>query len=184
MVLAGFSRPRLRALLLTAPGVVACIGASGCGGRVVGGASPDCTGGGDCANDGGGVGTDGPFDAGTVDAGTGQEEADSATGSVPAAVIASAQHCPVAVAVNETSIYWANSGATDSPASVGTVMSAPLAGGPATTLASDPNGAGFVALDGTNIYWVDRAAVMKVPSAVARRRHWRPFYRGARTPSP
>jgi hypothetical protein len=163
MFLASSSRPRLRALRLTAPGVVACIVASGCGGRVGGGASADCTGGGECTNDGGGGVTDGSVDAGTVDAGTDGGEADSATGIVPPVVIASAQQRPVALVVNETSIYWMNAGGGTSPLPVGTVMSAPLAGGPATTLASDPNGAGPIALDGTNVYWADPAALMKVP---------------------
>jgi hypothetical protein len=64
---------------------------------------------------------------------------------------------PAGLAVDATYLYW-----TDNAA--GTVMKAPLAGGPAVTIASSQNYPYAIAIDNTNIYWTNNGGtVMKAP---------------------
>jgi hypothetical protein len=61
---------------------------------------------------------------------------------------------PSAIAVDATHVYWTTYGALES---------VPLAGGPATMLAS--GGENGVALDATNVYWTTNVALEKMPLA-------------------
>lgn len=78
------------------------------------------------------------------------------TGGTPATLLSG--RTPVNMTVDETSIYWTESGAN------GSIVKIPLAGGAPTTLAS---GQGFpyaIAVDGTSVYWTTTGdgTVMKV----------------------
>jgi sugar lactone lactonase YvrE len=72
--------------------------------------------------------------------------------------IASTQDNPQGLAVDATSVYWANNDG-------GTVLKAPLGGGVATTLASGQDGPFGIAVDATSVYWTNEegGTVMKVP---------------------
>jgi hypothetical protein len=69
---------------------------------------------------------------------------------------------PIAIAVDATSVYWLTR-STGAPN--GTVMSAPKAGGPATTLASGLNGNYAITVDNLYVYWAMQDTVMEVPLA-------------------
>jgi hypothetical protein len=76
----------------------------------------------------------------------------------------SSSNQPDHLAVGSTGVYWTGLD--------GTVMSVPLEGGAAVTLASGQNGPMGIAVDGTSVYWVDfggggnaRGSTLKVPLA-------------------
>ena len=60
---------------------------------------------------------------------------------------------PFAIAVDMTSLYF-----TD--AALGTVMKAPLSGGPPVALATGQVNPGFLAIDATNIYWANQGTAV------------------------
>jgi sugar lactone lactonase YvrE len=68
--------------------------------------------------------------------------------------IASGRSNPWSIAVDATTVYWGDLG-TNSTASTGTVMSAPLGGGTPTTLATQQSPSG-IAVDATTLYWTNR----------------------------
>ncbi len=75
-------------------------------------------------------------------------------------VISSGAQRPTAVAVDQTRVYW-----TDG---LGTVQSAPKAGGPALILASGQSTPYAIAVDGSAVYWANRTidgTIAKVPLA-------------------
>jgi hypothetical protein len=65
---------------------------------------------------------------------------------------------PGGIVVDATNVYWT------SPES-GAVLTVPLAGGSAVTLASGQNNPHSIALDTTSVYWANLDAVMKMPKA-------------------
>jgi hypothetical protein len=76
----------------------------------------------------------------------------------PVALATTAASAPYGLATDAMFVYWADNGA-------GTVMKAPLAGGPPTMLASGQVNPQNIAVDATNVYWINAGspgAVMKV----------------------
>ena len=75
--------------------------------------------------------------------------------------VACSQLQPIALAVDSTNVYWVNEG--------GSIVKAPLAGGPPITLASGQPNPQAIAIDSTNVYWVTNVtgvaqnAVLKMP---------------------
>jgi hypothetical protein len=99
-----------------------------------------------------------PIGGGTpVTLATGWEMA-SMTSDPNALSHAISQSPSMGIAVDATAIYWTNVGAGRS----GTVMTVGLAGGTATTLASDQDGPTAIVVDAGNIYWANRSAVMRL----------------------
>lgn len=94
-------------------------------------------------------------DAGPPDAVTGVDPV-PAPDAAPAWVLASGQGGPIAIAVDDTSIYWVNNHG-------GQVMKMDKAGGTPVTLASGQTGAYAIAVDGQYVYWTTQDSVMKLP---------------------
>jgi len=69
-------------------------------------------------------------------------------------LIASGQEHPVNIRVDATSAYWTNVGRVGIDPIDGSVMSAPLSGGTAVTLATGPF-PNDLAVDGTSVYWTN-----------------------------
>jgi hypothetical protein len=70
------------------------------------------------------------------------------------APITISQYLPRGVAVGATNVYWVTFGFGATPGS-GTVMTAPLGGANAATLASVQEGPYYVAIDPANVYWTN-----------------------------
>jgi hypothetical protein len=76
---------------------------------------------------------------------------------------------PVAIAVDQTNVYFTSQGAPSQPTTMGTVSSVPIAGGAVTVLAPGRDKPSSVAVDGTSVYWLDSGsqgssgALCKVP---------------------
>jgi hypothetical protein len=66
--------------------------------------------------------------------------------------LASGQELPTGIAIDSMSVYWTNSGTTETN---GTVMSVPIAGGSAATLFSNQNTPTAIAVSSStqNVYW-------------------------------
>ncbi len=81
-----------------------------------------------------------------------------------AGTIASAQLGPVGVVADTHDVYWANDGVDPGH---GSVVRAPLGGGPVMTLAAGLGGAANVALDDSYLYWTEQheGLVLRVPIA-------------------
>ena len=77
--------------------------------------------------------------------------------------LASGQDFPYGIAVDSTSVYWANA-AINSGGTAGSVVKVAVTGGTPDTLASATT-PWNVAVDGTNVYWAQTGGVMKVPLA-------------------
>jgi hypothetical protein len=93
---------------------------------------------------------------------TPSDDAEAGPGVV---VLASNQACPIAIAVDDTSVYWANW----APMAPGSIVKVPLAGGEPTTLAANLDQPLSLAVDAMNVYWTtgndSAGTVMKVPLA-------------------
>jgi hypothetical protein len=88
-------------------------------------------------------------------------------------VLASAQSYPHHIAVNAEKIYWTNSGTEKNSFTDGAVMTMPIAGGSATTLANGLSQVKGIAADAKNVYWASSgternnftdSAVMMMPA--------------------
>jgi hypothetical protein len=87
--------------------------------------------------------------------------------------LASGQFNPADIAVDATGVYWTNEGSWGNfpggfpspPPINGSVMKAPLDGGPATTLSCGEGEPFGIAVDATSIYWTNAVSgtVMKLP---------------------
>jgi hypothetical protein len=82
-------------------------------------------------------------------------------------VLASGQASPITVAVDSTSVYWTNAGATTMTNTEGAVMKTSLSGGEPTTLAGPYNLPQWLVLDGGFVYFTatNDGTVMRVPIA-------------------
>jgi hypothetical protein len=78
--------------------------------------------------------------------------------------LASGQISPYVLAVDTTSVYWADWG-TGSAQGDGSINKVSIGGGALTTLASGQRMPGGVAVDSTSVYWSGVNAVYKVPLA-------------------
>jgi hypothetical protein len=74
-------------------------------------------------------------------------------GGGAATTIATGQHDPAAIAVDETSIYWGNTGTQSAGYADGSIVKATLSGGASVTLARGGGGVYGIAVDGTGVYW-------------------------------
>ena len=73
-------------------------------------------------------------------------------------VLASGQSSATAIAVNATSVFWTNYGAS------GAVMKVPIGGGTPTTLASGQENAAYIAIDDTSVYWTTSHQIVTTKS--------------------
>ncbi len=72
--------------------------------------------------------------------------------------LAAGQAYPLAIAVDRTSVYWANSG-RGSPPQSGSIMKADLDGNHVATLASGQHNPVAITIDATSVYWVTSGTV-------------------------
>lgn len=83
------------------------------------------------------------------------DEQETSLGGVPPTVLATGQAWPSAVAVDDTNVYWSNSGFEAEDGSIATV---PKSGGAVITLATRQNVPFGIAVDGESVYWTSFAA--------------------------
>ena len=77
-------------------------------------------------------------------------------GGGPAVTLASGQAAPLAVAVDDTRVYWANEGTSTSGRTDGAILSIAKDGSaPAVTLASNQSSPASITIDGTQVYWTN-----------------------------
>ena len=103
-------------------------------------------------------------DAARSEGSTGQDSGTSCSAGRCVVTLASGQNYSYYLAIDSNRVYWTNYGGNEGGQStVGTVMSVPLGGGTAVTLASRQKGPSGIALHGANVYWINNATVMSVP---------------------
>jgi hypothetical protein len=89
------------------------------------------------------------------------DQRDGSAGCVGIVTIASHQACPVAIATDSRNIYWTDYGNCANGTVTGSVVTAPLCGGRAATLAPMEEYAYSIAVDTENIYWSDYGDTVK-----------------------
>ena len=77
--------------------------------------------------------------------------------------LATGQTSPYVLAIDATSVYWANWGTGATNPGDGAILKVPLDGGSVTTLASAQILPGGIAVDATSVYWSSGAGLQKVP---------------------
>jgi hypothetical protein len=76
--------------------------------------------------------------------------------------LAESQLFPAAIAVDSSSVYWANAGFEETP-STGAIVRAPIGGGAVTTLAMGMDTPANIAVNAGNVYFTTTTAVMAIP---------------------
>jgi hypothetical protein len=80
-----------------------------------------------------------------------------------AVAVATGEDSPVGITASDSHVYWTVIGNGGGP---GSVMRAPVGGGPPTALATDQTSPDAIAIDATSVYFVDNGVgVMSVPLA-------------------
>ena len=80
-------------------------------------------------------------------------------------ILADQQYVTSALAVDETHVYWANSGRRSNGFDDGTVQRIPKAGGPTELLGTALEGPSALALDATHVYWMQDNGLLRVPKS-------------------
>ena len=71
----------------------------------------------------------------------------------PLTTLASGQHDPVAITIDDTSVYWGNAGTQAAGYQDGSLVKMALDGGSPIILATGGGGVYGIAVDATSVYW-------------------------------
>lgn len=77
-----------------------------------------------------------------------------ALGGSPVTTLASGQNHPVALAVDDTNVYWIDQVSGSFPNIVGSILEVPISGGTPTVLATGQANPTDIAVDQTSVYWI------------------------------
>jgi hypothetical protein len=123
----------------------------------------DCSGESDVALEGGSavVFSPPPEDASYLDLGIASSTPYATSGTL--VTLASGLTSPYVLAVDATSVYWADWGTGATNPGDGAILKVPLDGGPVTTLASEQILPAGIAVDAASVYWSSGAGLQKVP---------------------
>ncbi len=78
-----------------------------------------------------------------------------ALGGSPQATLASGQTYPIAIAADDTSVYWIDQKSGSAMSAIGDILKVPVNGGTPTVLAANQAAPVDIAVDNTSVYWLE-----------------------------